>query len=99
MVVGPIARILAQIVVPLVAVLARAIPAAYQQALQNARKGGVDAQAATNVFRKTLSKSEALNILNLTEKEASTEMIQKVRRTVARKPRFTRTICCLTTYN
>lgn len=81
--VGPLARLVAQLVVPLVAVLARAIPAAYGQALQNARKAGVDAaEASAPVFGKRISRSEALQVLNLTEKEAANpEAIQKVRRT------------------
>ena len=80
MAVGPFARILAQIVVPVVAVLARALPAAYSQALQNARKAGVDAtEAAAPVFGKRISRSEALQILNLTEASANPEAIQKVR--------------------
>jgi import inner membrane translocase subunit TIM16 len=80
MAVGPFARLLAQIVVPVVAVLARALPAAYAQALQNARKAGVDAtEAAAPVFGKRISRSEALQVLNLTEQEAANpEVIQKV---------------------
>ncbi|OEU19068.1 hypothetical protein FRACYDRAFT_168549 [Fragilariopsis cylindrus CCMP1102] len=74
MAIGPFARILAQIVVPVIAVLARAIPAAYSQALNNAKKAGVDAsEAAVPVFGKRISKSEALTILNLTEKEITTD--------------------------
>jgi mitochondrial import inner membrane translocase subunit TIM16 len=81
MAIGPFARVLAQIVVPVVAVLARALPAAYAQALSNARKAGVDAtEAAAPVFGKRISRTEALQILNLTEKEAANpEAIQKVR--------------------
>ena len=82
MAIGPFARIIAQIVVPVVAVLARALPAAYAQALQNARKSGVDAaEAAQPVFGKRISRSEALQVLNLTEEEvaANPEAIQKVR--------------------
>ena len=81
MAVGPIARILAQIVVPVVAVLARALPSAYAQALQNARKAGVYAtEAAAPVFGKRISRSEALQVLNLTEEQvaANPEAIQKV---------------------
>lgn len=79
MAIGPFARILAQIVVPVVAVLARAIPAAYGQALNNARKAGVDAaEASAPVFGKRISRSEALQVLNLTEKEATPQAIQKV---------------------
>jgi mitochondrial import inner membrane translocase subunit TIM16 len=81
MAVGPLARLLAQLVVPVVAVLARALPAAYAQALQNARKAGVSSNEATkNLLRKTISKSEALQVLNLPEKEATVEAIQRVRR-------------------
>jgi hypothetical protein len=77
---GPLVRILLQLVVPVVAVLARALPAAYSQALQNARKAGVSGEeAAKSMLRKTLTKSEALQILNLTEKDATVEAIQKVR--------------------
>lgn len=79
MAVGPFARLLAQLVVPVVAVLARALPAAYAQALQNARKAGVTHQeAAKSILRKTMSKSEALQVLNLSEQEATVEAIQKV---------------------
>jgi len=79
--VGPFARILAQIAVPVIAVLARAIPAAYGQALSNARKAGVDAnEAAAPVFGKTISRSEALMVLNLTEEqvEADPKVVQQV---------------------
>lgn len=83
MAVGPLARLLAQLVVPVISVLARALPAAYAQALQNARKAGVSheeaTKAASQMLRKTLSKTEALQILNLSETEATAEAIQKVR--------------------
>jgi import inner membrane translocase subunit TIM16 len=79
MAVGPFARILAQFVVPVVAMLARAIPAAYGQALQNARKAGIDAtEASAPVFGKRISRSEALQVLNLKEKEITPDAIQKV---------------------
>jgi len=80
MAVGPFARILAQVIVPVVAVLARAIPAAYGQALNNARKAGVDAtEAAAPVFGKRISRSEALMVLNITEQElkADPQIVQK----------------------
>jgi len=80
MAIGPFARILAQIVVPVVAVLARAIPAAYGAALNNARKSGIDAtEAAAPVFGKRISQSEALSVLNITKKEfkADPEIVQK----------------------
>mmetsp|Transcript_30487 Transcript_30487/g.45118 ORF Transcript_30487/g.45118 Transcript_30487/m.45118 type:complete len:131 (-) Transcript_30487:627-1019(-) len=74
----PLGRLLAQVIVPLVAVLARAIPAAYSQALQNARRNGVDAtKTASDMLTRNLSKSEALQILNLTEAEATAEAVQK----------------------
>jgi mitochondrial import inner membrane translocase subunit TIM16 len=82
MAIGPIARIVAQLIVPIVAVLARALPAAYAQALQNARKAGVEAaEASAPVFGKRISRSEALQVLNLTEEDiaANPEAIQKVR--------------------
>lgn len=82
MALGPLFRIAAQLIVPVVAVLARAIPAAYGQALQNARKAGVDAAAETSapLFGKRISRSEALQVLNLTEEEAAKpEVIRKVR--------------------
>lgn len=80
MAIGPLARLLAQLVVPVVAVLARALPAAYAQALQNARKSGMDAApSAASILRKTLTKQEALQILNLEESTATAEAIQKVR--------------------
>ena len=82
MVAGPLARLLAQIVVPAVAILARALPAAYAQALQNARKSGQAAasSSSSSILRKQpMSRTEALQILNLTEKTAATpEAVQKV---------------------
>jgi import inner membrane translocase subunit TIM16 len=78
MAVGPLARIIAQVIVPAIAVLVRALPAAYAQALGNAKKGGVTAAQA--VTRKAMSKEEALQILNLHQEEKLTaEAIQKVR--------------------
>jgi len=78
MAVGPFARILAQVVVPVIAVLARALPAAYAQALNNAKKAGTTAETVQTALRKTISRQEALQVLNLTEQEAaSAEAIQK----------------------
>eukprot|EP00977_Amphora_coffeiformis_P022840 scaffold11639_cov172-Amphora_coffeaeformis.AAC.17 len=88
---GPLARLFAQLVVPVVAVLARAIPAAYSQALQNARKSGINVETAAKAstfLRKTMTKSEALQILNLSENEATAEAIAKVRK--KKKERCTR---------
>ena len=71
-------RIIAQIVVPVIAVLARALPAAYSAAVHNAKKNGV--QAAKDPFTKArMSRSEAFQIMNLTEQDATAEVIQKVR--------------------
>jgi hypothetical protein len=79
MAIGPIVRILAQLVVPVVAVLARALPAAYGQALSNARKAGVDAtEAAAPIFGKRIARSEALQILHLTEEKATAEAVHQV---------------------
>jgi len=84
MALGPLGRIIAQGVVAGIAVLARALPAAYAAALQNARKSGAD-KAAEEAARKgasflgkaRMSKDEALMVLNLTEQEATVEAIQK----------------------
>lgn len=79
---GPFARILAQVVVPVIAVLARALPAAYAAAVQNAKKNGGQAakQATSGTPWQTarMSHSEALQIMNLSEQEATAEAIQKV---------------------
>lgn len=78
--IGPLGRILAQVVVPVIAVLARALPAAYAAAVQNAKKNGAQAARDPNPFSKaTMSRSEAFQILNLSEQEATAEAIQKVR--------------------
>ena len=84
MALGPLGRVVAQVVIAGVAVLARAIPAAYGAALANARKSGAD-KAAEEAARKgasflgkaRISKDEALMVLNLTEGEATAEAIQK----------------------
>jgi import inner membrane translocase subunit TIM16 len=81
---GPLGRVVAQVVIAGVAVLARAIPAAYGAALANARKSGAD-KAAEEAARKgasflgkaRISKDEALQILNLSEGEATAEAVQK----------------------
>ena len=99
---GPFARLIAQLVVPVVAVLARALPAAYAQALQNARKaGGAAAQDAAKqapIFgKKTMTKQEAMQILNLEEtKLLKPEEIQKVciSRRVVKSRNFLTQECC-----
>ena len=77
MAVGPLARILAQVVVPVIAVLARSLPAAYAQALNNAKKAGTTAETVQTALRKKVSRQEALQILNLSEEEATAEAVQK----------------------
>jgi mitochondrial import inner membrane translocase subunit TIM16 len=83
--VGPLARFLAQVVVPVIAVVAKALPEAYAQALANARKSGVEAaakaqqQQAANgasstmnplaAARNRISREEALQVLNLSSDE------------------------------
>lgn len=87
MALGPLGKILAQGVVAGIAILARALPAAYAAALQNARKSGAD-KAATEAAKKgasflgkaRITKDEALMVLNLTENETApltAEAIQK----------------------
>ena len=74
MALGPLGKILAQGVVAGIAILARALPAAYAAALQNARKSGAD-KAATEAAKKgasflgkaRITKDEALMVINLTE--------------------------------
>ena len=84
MALGPLGRILAQALVGGIAVLARALPAAYAAALQNARKTGAD-KAAHEAAKKGASflgtarmqKDEALNVLNIAESECTVEAIQR----------------------
>jgi import inner membrane translocase subunit TIM16 len=52
--IGPLARIIAQLIVPAIAIIAKTLPAAYAAALQNARKSGV-ADSATDVTNKGAS--------------------------------------------
>lgn len=78
---GPFARIVAQVIVPVIAIMARALPAAYAAAVQNAKKNaGSAAKSAENAPWATqrMSLSEALQIMNLSEQEATAEAIQKV---------------------
>jgi import inner membrane translocase subunit TIM16 len=75
---GPLGRIIAQAVILGISILSRALPAAYAQALQNAKKGGGAATTTQQILRKTIAKDEALQILNLSEKELTADAIQKV---------------------
>jgi mitochondrial import inner membrane translocase subunit TIM16 len=78
MAIGPLARLLAQVVVPLIAVVARALPAAYAQALNNAKKSGTaSAETVNAALRKTVTRQEALQILNLTEESATAEAVER----------------------
>jgi len=91
MVLGPLARVLIQGAVVGISILARALPAAYGKALQNARKSGIDAAAAgaapgeggvaAGLFtKKRIRKDEALAVLNLQdlkEGEVDLEVVQK----------------------
>mmetsp|Transcript_8502 Transcript_8502/g.12714 ORF Transcript_8502/g.12714 Transcript_8502/m.12714 type:complete len:141 (-) Transcript_8502:501-923(-) len=79
MAVGPIARMVAQAVILTASVLARALPAAYAQAVQNAKKGGAQASgpAGSMLGKARISRDEALQVLNLTEGEVTVESIKK----------------------
>jgi len=81
---GPLGRILAQGALAGVAILARALPAAYAAALQNARKSGADKAAeqaaksgASFLSKAKMPRDEALMMLNLTEADATVEAVQK----------------------
>lgn len=82
MALGPIVKVVAQAAVMGISILARAIPAAYGAALQNAKKGGVDAATKASkgggVFSKNkISVDEALLVLNIEKTEVKPELIQK----------------------
>ena len=82
--IGPFARLIAQLIVPAIAIIAKTLPAAYAAALQNARKSGV-ADSATDVTNKgasflgraRMSKDEALQVLNLNEHDCNVETVQR----------------------
>ena len=76
---GPMVKIIAQVAAVGAMVLARALPAAYAKALQNAKKGGEAGASATESIlqRNKLQLSEALQIMNLTEGEVTAEAVQK----------------------
>jgi len=75
MAIGPLVRIFAQAAILGISIIARALPAAYAQALSKARKDGV--KATSDVLKNGLRKSEALEILQLTETTATPEAIAK----------------------
>ena len=73
--IGPLARLIAQLIVPAIAIIAKTLPAAYAAALQNAKKFGV-ADGATDAASKGASflEDEALQVLNLTENDISDDV-------------------------
>jgi len=78
--IGPVVKIVAQLAAVGAMVLARALPAAYAKALQNAKKGGSGAASATeSILQKNkLQLSEALQIMNIgSESEVTAEIVQK----------------------
>eukprot|EP01083_Nonionella_stella_P006344 18418_1 len=80
MALGPIARVLAQAAVMGIGIMARAIPAAYGAALNNARKGGVDAAKANSegIFgKKKIAVDEAMLVLNLVKGDVNPKAVQK----------------------
>jgi hypothetical protein len=84
MAIGPIARVVVQAAVMGIAILAKAIPRAYGAALQNARKGGVDATKASEGFltKKKMDLDEAFMVMNIEKVDVTPELIQKVRNCV-----------------
>jgi import inner membrane translocase subunit TIM16 len=88
MAIGPLGRIIAQIIVPAIAIMAKTLPAAYAAALENARKSGTanegsnagDASrnmGASFLGKARMSKDEALMVLNLTESDATVEAVNR----------------------
>mmetsp|Transcript_4304 Transcript_4304/g.10265 ORF Transcript_4304/g.10265 Transcript_4304/m.10265 type:complete len:154 (+) Transcript_4304:57-518(+) len=83
MALGPLARVAAQLVVAGIAVMAKALPSAYQQALNNAKKGGGAAAAGAAkdgggfMARRLMARDEALQVMNLTEAECTAEAVHK----------------------
>ncbi|KAL3822822.1 hypothetical protein ACHAXA_011459 [Cyclostephanos tholiformis] len=85
MAIGPLGRIIAQIIVPAIAIIARTLPAAYAAALENARKSGTANEASGDAARRgasflgkaRMSKDEALMVLNLTENDVSVETVRR----------------------
>ena len=78
--IGPVVKIVAQLAAVGAMVLARALPAAYAKALQNAKKGGAGAASATESIldKNKLQISEALQIMNIgSESEVTVEIVQK----------------------
>lgn len=76
MALGPIVRVVAQVAVLGISILSRAIPAAYAAAVANAKKNGVQG-SSTAMKKGGMLRSEALDILNITEKQYSVEVVKK----------------------
>ena len=90
MAIGPLARVFVQAAVMGISIIARALPAAYGAALQNARKSGMDAakakaESSGGLFSsERMAVDEALMVLNLTDMKSSSGeidpvLVQKVR--------------------
>jgi len=86
MAIGPIARVVVQAAVMGIAILAKAIPRAYGAALNNAKKGGVDATKASEGYltKKKMNLDEAFFVMNIEKAQVTPELIQKVRNFVHR---------------
>ena len=66
---GPLARVVAQIFVAGVGVVSRAFVQAYAQAVHNAKNGATTASAAAATLKPKMTQSQALEILNITQKD------------------------------
>ena len=84
MAIGPLARILAQTVVMGIGILARALPAAYGAALQNAKRSGAEAAVKSGsesiLGRKKMALDEAMQVLNIpSTQDVTPQRVQQVR--------------------
>ena len=84
MAIGPIARILAQTVVMGIGILARALPAAYGAALQNAKRSGAEAAVKSGsesiLGKRKMAADEALQVLNIPDtQDVTLDRVQQVR--------------------
>jgi import inner membrane translocase subunit TIM16 len=83
MAIGPIARILAQTVVMGIGILARALPAAYGAALQNAKRSGAEAAVKSGsesiLGKRKMAVDEALQVLNIPDtQDVTLDRVQQV---------------------
>jgi hypothetical protein len=77
---GPLIKMLGQLAVVGASVFGRAFVTAYQQAIQNAKKGGpaaAEAARSAGVMKSGMDRGQALGILNLTEAEANPQAVAK----------------------